>query len=70
MNGHERDFSELIHEIYSRGSSIQEAAELMQKASPEERVEMLRLMEEQARSLADFISKFASGSRVRETARP
>lgn len=70
MKENERDFSELIHEVYSRGSAIEEAAELMQKASPEERIEMLRLMEEQARSLADCISKYANAGRTRETAKP
>lgn len=70
MRENERDFSELIHEVYSRGSAIEEAAELMQKASPEERIEMLRLMEEQARSLADCISKYANASRIRETVKP
>lgn len=70
MNGNERDYSDLVHEVYSRGSSIQEAADLIQKASPEERLEMLRLMKEQALSLAEFISKFASGRLPREAAKP
>lgn len=69
MNGREQDLSDLIHEVYSRGSAIEEAAELLGKASPEERINMLRLMEQQARGLADFISKFANGSRSQEAAR-
>ena len=61
------DFSELIHDVRSRGSSIQEAAELLEKASPAERREMLMLMEEQARELAAGIAKYANGLRARES---
>ncbi len=59
MTEREREFADLLHEVYSRGSAIQEAADLIQKASPEERHEMLRLMEQQARSLADEIAQFS-----------
>lgn len=70
MNEEERDFSDLYHEVHSRGSSIEEAAGLLQKATPEERREMLALMAEQARRLADFIADFARNRRAKESLAP
>ena len=58
MNKKEPGFESLIHEVNSKGSSLRDAAELLQKATPEERRVMLSLMSEQARSLANIIAEF------------
>lgn len=66
MKEKEPGFQSLIHEVNSRGSSIREAAELLPKATPEERRLMLGLMTEQARSLADIIAEFEKKGSVEE----
>ena len=58
MTEKENALLSLIHEVRSKGSSMSEAAALLPKASPRERQAMLRLMTQQARSLAEIVADF------------
>lgn len=46
----------LVHDVNGKCASLKGAAALLKDAAPAERQELLRLMAEQARSLADAIS--------------
>lgn len=57
-----KSLDDLIHDVNSRCSSLKDAAALLRKASAAERAELLPLMVEQARKLADALAEFESGS--------
>ena len=48
----------LIHDVNSKCASLKQAAPLLREAAPAEARELLKLMIEQARSLADVLEKF------------
>lgn len=47
----------LVHDVNSKCASLKGAAALLKDAPPEERKELLRLMAEQAASLAQVLAK-------------
>lgn len=47
----------LVHDVNSKCSSLKGAAALLKDAPPAERAELLKLMAEQARSLAEALAK-------------
>lgn len=49
----------LVHDVNSKCASLKGGAALLKDSAPAERKELLRLMAEQARSLADVLSKSA-----------
>lgn len=48
----------LVHDVNSKCSSLKSAAALLKDAAPAEREELLRLMAEQAKSLAKAFAPF------------
>lgn len=52
------DLEKLIHDVNSKCASLRDAASLLRQAEPAEARELLKLMVEQARGLADAIAKF------------
>ena len=50
--------STLIHDVNSKCASLTQAAPLLREAAPAEARELLKLMIEQARSLAGVLEKF------------
>lgn len=53
-----KDLDTLIHDVNSRCSSLKEAAGLLRAASAAERAELLALMKEQAKKLAEGLAAF------------
>lgn len=49
----------LVHDVNSKCSSLKGAAALLKDAPPAERAELLRLMAEQAKALAQVLAKAA-----------
>lgn len=47
----------LVHDVTSKCSSLKGAAALLKDAPPAERAELLRLMAEQAKALAQVLAK-------------
>lgn len=47
----------LVHDVNGKCASLKGAAALLKDAPPAERAELLRLMAEQAKSLADALSR-------------
>ncbi len=61
--GNEQSLSRLVHDINGKCTNLKSAAALLSgMASPKE-LELLRLMSEQSRSLADAISAYESQQR-------
>ncbi|TBR17988.1 hypothetical protein EPO15_15725 [bacterium] len=48
----------LVHDVNSKCSSLKGAAALLKDAAPAERMELLRLMAEQAKALAAALDRF------------